>query len=110
MTNHIERIRIDAPERHGPELEEARHLAERRGFTADLDYFNGDARLSLASQASSGGTAHEDDEYLDLLVQVGLPDCTVDVYISRAVELLGDAGDLDRGFAERGLYAEFWAA
>lgn len=103
MTARIRRMRVDAPERYRGEIEEARRLAEELGFVADVDDFDGDARLTVSGVA-------DPDRYVSFAAEMYVPAFSLDVHVAAPTDALRDTEEIDRAFDEAGLFAEFWAA
>lgn len=105
MAARIERMRVDAPERYRGEIEEARRLAEERGFDADVDDFDGDVRLTVSG-------VEDPDEYVGFAAEMFVPVFSLDVHVAPGslADALRDTEELDGAFEDAGLFAEFWAA
>lgn len=100
MTTAIDRMRVDTPKRYRPEIEEARRLAERRGFETEIDEFGEDVRLTVRGVG-------DPERYLDFATEMFVPVFSLDVHVGAGAHPLHDTEELDRAFDERGLYAEF---
>lgn len=103
MTTPIDRMRVDAPKRYRAEVEEARRLAERRGFETEVDEFGEDVRLTVRGDG-------DPERYLEFAGELFLPVFSLDVHVGAEADPLHDTAELDRAFDEMGLYVEFWAA